>query len=88
MFELPAHAMALRGRLKTWYHGALSAGPDEYHYGINNSAYTNAGVIQSLRTAALVAKQLGLDPSVYAAWEAAAASITMPWDAERQYHPE
>ena len=63
-------------------------GPDEYHTGVNNSAYTNAGVIQSLRTAVLIAQQLGLSRDVYAAWEAAASAIIMPWDPVRLYHPE
>jgi len=34
-------------------------GPDEYHDFVNNSAYTNAGVVQSLTFAAAAAGALG-----------------------------
>jgi trehalose/maltose hydrolase-like predicted phosphorylase len=67
-------------------------GPDEYHYPVDDSAYTNAGVIQSLDAAVFVAAALGggegAAPGEVAAWADAAARVAMPWDAARQYHPE
>lgn len=35
-----------------------------------------------------MAKQLGMDPAVYAPWLDAAARVVMPFDQQRQYHPE
>lgn len=67
-------------------------GPDEYHYPVDDSAYTNAGVILSLNAAVSVAAALGggegATPAEVAAWADAAARVTMPWDAARGYHPE
>jgi hypothetical protein len=73
-------------------------GPDEYHYPVNNSAFTNAGAIISLRTAVLVSGLLGggggggggggVSPGEVAAWADAAERVAMPFDAARNYHPE
>ena len=87
-------------------------GPDEYHDFVNDSAYTNAGVMQAsedcsdkrewscyklggnvsvaqaLSFAASAASTLGLNSTVTESWLAAAAAIVVPFDAERQYHPE
>ena len=39
-------------------------GPDEYHDNVNNSVYTNAGVIMALNHAAAVGAMLGVNVSV------------------------
>jgi len=67
-------------------------GPDEYHYPVTDSAYTNAGVIISLNAAISVAQMLGDNAGISAAeldsWIDAASRVSMPFDDERQYHPE
>jgi len=67
-------------------------GPDEYHYPVNNSAFTNAGVIISLNAAISVAQMLGdyagISPEELNSWIDAVSRVTMPFDEERQYHPE
>ena len=63
-------------------------GPDEDHDPVDNSAFTNAGAILSLRRAADVARLLGMPSGVYAAWEDAAARVVIPYDAALKYHPE
>jgi len=63
-------------------------GPDEYHYPVNNSAYTNAGVIQTLRFAAQIAQLLNMPADTYSAWLDAAARVRMPWDSAHNFHPE
>jgi hypothetical protein len=67
-------------------------GPDEYHYPVNNSCFTNAGAIISLETAGLVSALLGggegVSPAELAAWADAATRIVVPFDPVRKYHPE
>ncbi|XP_069866044.1 protein-glucosylgalactosylhydroxylysine glucosidase-like [Dipodomys merriami] len=60
--------------------------PDEYHSGVNNSVYTNVLVQNSLRFAAALAQDLGL--SVPDQWLVVADKIKVPFDPERNFHPE
>lgn len=60
--------------------------PDEYHAGVDNSVYTNALVQSSLRFAAALAQDLGLP--VPDRWLEVADGIKVPFDPERNFHPE
>ncbi|XP_069909684.1 protein-glucosylgalactosylhydroxylysine glucosidase isoform X3 [Oryctolagus cuniculus] len=60
--------------------------PDEYHAGVDNSVYTNALVQSSLRFAAALAQDLGLP--VPDQWLEVADEIKVPFDPERNFHPE
>ena len=62
--------------------------PDEYADHVNNSAYTNSVAIYSLQYAAAVAAILGEPSSTYEPWLDAASRIVIPFDSEKQYHPE
>jgi trehalose/maltose hydrolase-like predicted phosphorylase len=54
--------------------------PDEYHTGVNNSAYTNAAAATALRDAVAAAQVLGITPP--ANWTTVADGVTqtMPFD--------
>ena len=60
--------------------------PDEYHYPVNNSVYTNVIAQINLQFATKFAELLGL----YAPdeWYVVAANMHIPFDAELKYHPE
>ncbi|XP_008584790.1 PREDICTED: acid trehalase-like protein 1 [Galeopterus variegatus] len=60
--------------------------PDEYHSGVNNSVYTNVLAQNSLRFAAALAQDLGLP--VPDQWLLVADKIKVPFDPERNFHPE
>ncbi|XP_062051558.1 protein-glucosylgalactosylhydroxylysine glucosidase [Lepus europaeus] len=60
--------------------------PDEYHAGVDNSVYTNALLQSSLRFAAALAQDLGLP--VPDRWLEVADGIKVPFDPERNFHPE
>ncbi|XP_074951424.1 protein-glucosylgalactosylhydroxylysine glucosidase isoform X2 [Phalacrocorax aristotelis] len=60
--------------------------PDEYHYWVDNSAYTNAVAQRSLNFAADVARDF-LIP-VPEEWVDCAQKVKVPFDAEKKYHPE
>ncbi|NXV80791.1 PGGHG glucosidase, partial [Atlantisia rogersi] len=60
--------------------------PDEYHYQVDNSAYTNVVAQRSLKFAADVAQDL-LIP-VPEEWVDRAKKVKVPFDAEKKYHPE
>lgn len=60
--------------------------PDEYHYQVDNSAYTNALARRSLRFAADIAQDL-LIP-VPEEWVECANKVKVPFDMEKKYHPE
>ncbi|XP_068964072.1 protein-glucosylgalactosylhydroxylysine glucosidase isoform X3 [Petaurus breviceps papuanus] len=60
--------------------------PDEYHSGVNNSVYTNVIAQTSLRFAADLARDLG--QPVPEQWAKVAEKIKVPFDPERNYHPE
>ncbi|XP_076799706.1 protein-glucosylgalactosylhydroxylysine glucosidase-like [Clavelina lepadiformis] len=63
-------------------------GPDEWHHPVNNSAYTNAIAARSLKFAADLARYLGACPKLSSQWDEISSSIVIPFDEERQYHPE
>ncbi|XP_025771351.1 protein-glucosylgalactosylhydroxylysine glucosidase [Puma concolor] len=60
--------------------------PDEYHPGVDNSAYTNVLVQNSLRFAAALAQDLA--QPVPSEWLAVADKIKVPFDPRRNFHPE
>ncbi|XP_007947563.1 protein-glucosylgalactosylhydroxylysine glucosidase [Orycteropus afer afer] len=60
--------------------------PDEFHSGVSNSVYTNVLVQNSLRFASALAKDLGLP--VPDQWLEVADKIKVPFDPERNFHPE
>ncbi|XP_056657000.1 protein-glucosylgalactosylhydroxylysine glucosidase [Monodelphis domestica] len=60
--------------------------PDEYHPGVNNSVYTNVLAQTGLRFAAELARDLGRP--VPDLWVTVAEKMKVPFDAERNYHPE
>ncbi|XP_042641242.1 protein-glucosylgalactosylhydroxylysine glucosidase isoform X2 [Tyto alba] len=60
--------------------------PDEYHYRVDNSVYTNVLAQRSLNFAADVARDF-LIP-VPEEWVDCAKKIKVPFDAEKKYHPE
>ncbi|XP_066928849.1 protein-glucosylgalactosylhydroxylysine glucosidase-like [Clytia hemisphaerica] len=60
--------------------------PDEYHYPVNNSVYTNVIAQINFRLAIKFADLL--DIKIPSHWEDIAASIYIPFDEKLQYHPE
>ena len=70
-------------------------GPDEYSATVDNNIYTNLMAQQNLRAAADVcgrhpdgAERLGVSDAERAGWRAAAAAMTIPFDAELGIHPQ
>ena len=70
-------------------------GPDEYSAIADNNVYTNLMAQCNLRAAAEaaerhpnVAQSLGVDPDETAAWRDAAAAIVIPYDDQRNVHPQ
>lgn len=60
--------------------------PDEYHYPVNNSVYTNVVAKINLQLGTKFAKLLGLPAPVE--WHTVADNIYIPYDTELKYHPE
>nr|XP_042718031.1 protein-glucosylgalactosylhydroxylysine glucosidase isoform X3 [Chrysemys picta bellii] len=60
--------------------------PDEYHYSVDNSVYTNAVAQRSLNFAADVARDFQIP--VPEEWQEVAKKVKVPFDAARNYHPE
>jgi trehalose/maltose hydrolase-like predicted phosphorylase len=62
--------------------------PDEYHTGVNNSAYTNAAAATALRDAVKAAQVLGETPSP--SWTTVANGVTqtMPFDSSLNIYDE
>ena len=62
--------------------------PDEYHTGVNNSAYTNAAAATALRDAVTAAQVLGVTPP--AIWTTVAKGVTqtMPFDSNLNIYDE
>jgi trehalose/maltose hydrolase-like predicted phosphorylase len=62
--------------------------PDEYHTGVNNSAYTNAAAATALRDAVTAAQVLGVKPP--AIWTTVANGLTqtMPFDSNLGVYDE
>lgn len=70
-------------------------GPDEYSAIMNDNVYTNLMAQMNLRAAVAaarthpdVARTLGIASEELADWEAAAAAVHVPYDAEREVHPQ
>ncbi|KAK7104585.1 protein-glucosylgalactosylhydroxylysine glucosidase-like [Littorina saxatilis] len=61
-------------------------GPDEHHSQVNNSAFTNAGAVLSMRTAQLAARLIGQTPDPQ--WEKVASNMFMNYSEKYDYHPE
>uniref|UniRef100_A0A6I8RFB3 Protein-glucosylgalactosylhydroxylysine glucosidase n=1 Tax=Xenopus tropicalis TaxID=8364 RepID=A0A6I8RFB3_XENTR len=60
--------------------------PDEYHWDVNNSAYTNALVQTSLNFAIDLA--VSLEHHIPDSWKDVASKIKVPFDPKINYHPE
>jgi alpha,alpha-trehalose phosphorylase len=70
-------------------------GPDEYSAVADNNVYTNLMAARNLRAAAAAvrdyparARQLGVDPQESARWEASAASMVIPFNADLGVHEQ
>ncbi|MFL5823371.1 MAG: glycoside hydrolase family 65 protein [Solirubrobacteraceae bacterium] len=70
-------------------------GPDEYSAVADNNVYTNLLAQRNLRAAADVAerhpdraRELGVDEEETAGWRDAAQDMLIPYDSERQVHPQ
>lgn len=63
-------------------------GPDEYHYNIDNSAYTNVGAATTLRIATQAAQILGKTPDPGWATIAAGLIKTLPYDSSHGIYSE
>ena len=61
-------------------------GPDEYHYDVNNSVYTNVIAKINLEFAIYLFGKFKID--VPESWKDIAAQMYIPFDEENQYHPE
>ncbi len=61
-------------------------GPDEYHYDVNNSAYTNVIAKINLEFAVEVFNKFKIP--VPTAWSDIASKMYVPFDASNNYHPE
>ncbi|XP_072495684.1 protein-glucosylgalactosylhydroxylysine glucosidase isoform X2 [Notamacropus eugenii] len=68
------------------YHLREVMPPDEYHSGVNNSVYTNVITLTSLCFAVDLARDLG--QPVPEQWAKVAEKIKVPFDPEKNYHPE
>lgn len=60
--------------------------PDEYHYPVNSSVYTNVIANMSLQFAISAARELGHEPE--AAWLNVSSNMFVLFDSSKQYHPE
>eukprot|EP00794_Sanderia_malayensis_P018525 gene18525-20383_t len=61
-------------------------GPDEYHYNVNNSVYTNGIAKINLEFAVHIFQQFKIDyPST---WSTTASKMYIPFDTDHKYHPE
>ena len=61
-------------------------GPDEYHYNVNNSVYTNVIAKINLEFATYIFKMFKKE--VPERWSEIAAKMYVPFDKELDYHPE
>jgi len=61
-------------------------GPDEYHYDVNNSTYTNVIAKVNLEFAIFIFEKF--EKEVSERWSEIAAKMYIPFDNEHQYHPE
>jgi trehalose/maltose hydrolase-like predicted phosphorylase len=63
-----------------------TTGPDEYNANVTDSTYNNAVGIMALRSAYELAAAAGAVPNT--TYERLAALVYLPYDVERDYHPE
>ena len=71
------------------YHITRVQPPDEYHYPVDDSFFTNTVAQQSLRFGASLPSLLPtLNLTVPANWTDIANGLYFPFDSDRQYHPE
>ena len=63
-------------------------GPDEYHYPVNNSVFTNVIASQSLKFAADVAERLKICPDLVVGWKKVSEHLFVPFDTVNLFHPE
>ncbi|KAM4722238.1 protein-glucosylgalactosylhydroxylysine glucosidase [Rhinophrynus dorsalis] len=68
------------------YHLKCVMPPDEYHSNVDNSVYTNALVQISLKFAIDLAADL--QHRIPETWKDVASKIKVPYDQEKNYHPE
>ena len=61
-------------------------GPDEYHWPVNNSVYTNAIAVISMETACYAANLIGHPPNPV--WRQISSNMKIPYDLKQKYHPE
>ncbi len=98
--EILAETARLWASLGRWdAHGGFHidgvTGPDEYSAIANDNVFTNLAAQKNLHGAAVaarrhpdVAAQLEISDDEIARWELAAGSMTVPFDAERDVHPQ
>lgn len=63
-------------------------GPDEYHWRVNNSAFTNAAAALNMLFACEASKRLGKNITEGGAFEEISNNIYIPFDDYDSYHPE
>lgn len=63
-------------------------GPDEYHYPVNNSVYTNFIAVKNLKLAEYCNNLLGVHFNKTLLYKLVAHNIYIPFDTQQQYHPE
>lgn len=63
-------------------------GPDEYHYNVNNSVFTNYNAKLSLKLPKDVSDLFRTSRNEIEEFEEIAENLFMPFDEERQYHPQ
>jgi trehalose/maltose hydrolase-like predicted phosphorylase len=61
-------------------------GPDEYHFPVDNSVYTNVSAAETLRIATRAAKAMGLPAAPE--WDRVADGLRIPFDEEKGIHPQ
>ena len=61
-------------------------GPDEYHYDVNNSVYTNVIAKMNLEFATYMFQKFTLSPP--AKWKDISDKMYIPYDKDKNYHPE
>ena len=61
-------------------------GPDEYHYDVNNSVYTNVIAKINLEFAVYILKLFSIE--VPSTWSKIASKMYIPYDKTHEYHPE
>jgi len=63
-------------------------GPDEYHDGVDDDAFTNLMARWNLRAAARLERRLGTDPAASVAWDTAADALVDGYDPDTQVYEQ